>query len=97
MLRESDLAHFKSATTSEAMPSDFSFSTADSLSSHEAEESKRPGSGWSSSNERTDPQNTMQEISIQRKRLLSPQVAAAQQHANAMQYLQVQQSHMQAM
>jgi hypothetical protein len=33
MLRESALARFKSATTSEAMPSGFTFSTADSLSS----------------------------------------------------------------
>jgi hypothetical protein len=97
LLHESAFAHFKSATTSEAMPSDFAFSTADSLSSREAVESKRPGSGWSYNSKSTDPQNTMQEISTQRKRLLSSQVAVAQQHANAMQYLQVQQTHMQAM
>jgi hypothetical protein len=39
----------------------------------------------------------MQEISAKRKRLLSSHVAAAPQHANAMQYLQVQQAHAQAM
>lgn len=97
LLRENALAHFKSATSSEDMPSDFAFFTADSLFSREAEESKRPGSGWSYNNERTDLQNMMQEISTQRKRLLTSQVAAAQQHANAMQYLQVQQAHLQAM
>jgi predicted phage gp36 major capsid-like protein len=83
ILRESALAHFKSATTSEAMPSGFAFSMANSLSSREAEESKRPGSGWSYKNESIDAQNTMQEIATQRKHLLSSQVATAQQHANA--------------
>lgn len=97
LLRENALAHFKSSTSSEDMPSDFAFFTADSLFSREAEESKRPGSGWTYNNERTDLQNMMQEISTQRKRLLTSQVASAQQHANAMQYLQVQQAHMQAM
>jgi hypothetical protein len=62
MLRESALAHFNSASTSAAMPSGFAFSTADSLFSREAEESKRPSSGWSYNKESTDPQNTMQEI-----------------------------------
>jgi hypothetical protein len=38
-LRESALAYFKSATTSKAMPSGFAYSTADSPSSREAEES----------------------------------------------------------
>jgi protein SEY1 len=97
LLRENALAHFKSATSSEDMPSDFAFFTADSLFSRSAEESKRPGSTWQYSSERTDLQNMMQEISTQRKRLLTSQVASAQQHANAMQYLQVQQAHMQAM
>jgi hypothetical protein len=73
----------KSATTSEAMPSGFAYSTADSVSSRKAEESKRPGSGWSYKNESIDAQNTMQEIATQRKHLLSSQVATAQQHANA--------------
>jgi hypothetical protein len=82
MSRESALAHFKSATTSEAMPSDFAF-TADSLSSRGAKESRRPGSGRSYNNESTEPQKTMQELSTQRKRLFSSQVVAAQQHANA--------------
>lgn len=97
LLRENALAHFKSSTSSEDIPSDFAFFTADSLFSREAEESKRPGSGWTFNTERTDLQNMMQEISTQRKRLLTSQVASAQQHANAMQYLQVQQAHMQAM
>lgn len=97
LLRENAMAHFKSATSSEDMPSDFAFFTADSLFSREAEESKRLGAGWSFNNERTDLQNMMQEISTQRKRLLTSQATSAQQHANAMQYLQVQQAHMQAM
>jgi hypothetical protein len=50
LLRESALAHFKSATTSEEMPSDFAFSTAHTLSSRATDESKRPGSGWSYNN-----------------------------------------------
>jgi hypothetical protein len=83
LLRESALARFKSTTTSEEMPSSFAVSTADALSFREAEESKRPGSGWSLNNESTDPQNTTQEIATQSKRLLSFQVAAAQRHANA--------------
>jgi protein SEY1 len=97
LLRENALAHFKSATSSEDMPSDFAFFTADSLFSRSAEESKRPGSVWQYSSERTDLQNMMQEISTQRKRLLTSQVASAQQHANAMQFLQVQQAQVQAM
>jgi hypothetical protein len=83
LLRESALAHFKSATTSEEMPSDFAFSTAHTLSSRATDESKRPGSGWSYNKESTDPQNTTQEIATQRKRILSSQVGTAQQHANA--------------
>jgi hypothetical protein len=62
ILRENALAHIKSATTSEAMPSGLAFSMVDSLSFREAEESKRPGSGWSYKNESIDAQNTMQEI-----------------------------------
>jgi hypothetical protein len=38
MLRESTLAHFKSATPSEAMPCDFTLPTADSMNSHEGED-----------------------------------------------------------
>ncbi len=96
ILRENALIHFKSATSSEDMPSDFAFFSADSLFLREAEESKRPGSSWSSIQERTDLQNMMQEISTQRKRLLTSQVSAAQQQAHAMQYLQIQQSQMNA-
>ncbi|KAI0564411.1 P-loop containing nucleoside triphosphate hydrolase [Gracilaria domingensis] len=92
VLRENALAHFKSATASNDMPSDFAFYTADSLFQREAEESKRPGSSWSANQERQDLQNMMQEISTQRKRLLTSQVTAAQQQAHAMQYLQLQQS-----
>ncbi|CAN8066991.1 unnamed protein product [Agarophyton chilense] len=92
VLRENALAHFKSATASDEMPSDFAFYTADSLFQREAEESKRPGSSWSANQERQDLQNMMQEISTQRKRLLTSQVTAAQQQAHAMQYLQMQQS-----
>jgi hypothetical protein len=83
MLRESAVAHFESATTSAAMPSGLAFCTADSLSSREVEESNRTSSGCSYNKESTDPQNTTQEISTQRKRLLSSQVVAVQQHANA--------------
>lgn len=96
VLRENALAQFKSATASDDMPSDFAFYKADSLFLREAEESKRPGSSWSINQERTDLQNMMQEISTQRKRLLTSQVTAAQQQAHAMQYLQMQQSQMNA-
>lgn len=96
LLRENALAHFKSATASDDMPSDFAFFTADSLFQREAEESKRPGSSWGTTQERTDLQNMMQEISTQRKRLMTVQVSAAQQQAHAMQYLQMQQSQMNA-
>ncbi|CDF33307.1 unnamed protein product [Chondrus crispus] len=96
LLRENALAHFKSVTASDDMPSDFAFFTADSLFQREAEESKRPGSGWTTTQERTDLQNMMQEISTQRKRLMTVQVSAAQQQAHAMQYLQMQQSQMSA-
>lgn len=97
VLRENALAHFKSATASDDMPSDFAFYTADSLFQREVEDSKRPGSGWNANQERSDLQNMMQEISTQRKRLLTSQVTAAQQQAHAMQYLQMQQSQMNAM
>lgn len=96
VLRENALAHFKSATASDDIPSDFAFYTADSLFQREAEESKRPGSSWNTNQERSDLQNMMQEISTQRKRLLTSQVSAAQQQAHAMQYLQMQQSQMNA-
>lgn len=96
VLRENALTHFKSATASDDMPSDFAFFTADSLFQREAEESKRPGSSWSANQERTDLQNMMQEISTQRKRLLAVQVSAAQQQSHAMQFLQMQQSQMNA-
>lgn len=96
LLRENALAHFKSATASDDMPSDFAFFTADSLFQREAEDSKRPGSSWSTNQERTDLQNMMQEISTQRKRLMTVQVSAAQQQAHAMQFLQMQQSQMNA-
>lgn len=96
LLRENALVHFKSATTSEDMPSDFAFYTADSLFQREADDAKRPGSSWSSTQERSDLQNMMQEISTQRKRLLTSQVSAAQQQAHAMQFLQMQQSQMNA-
>lgn len=96
VLRENALTHFKSATASDDMPSDLAFYTADSLFQRGAEESKRPGSSWNANQERTDLQNKMQEISTQRKRLLTSQVSAAQDQANAMQYLQMQQSQMNA-
>lgn len=96
LLRENAMTHFKSATSSEDMPSDFAFFSADALFLREVEESKRPGASWSSEQERTDLQNMMQEISTQRKKLLTSQVSAAQQQAHAMQYLQIQQGQMNA-
>lgn len=96
VLRENALTHFKSATASDEMPSDLAFYTADSMFQREAEESKRPGSSWNANQERTDLQNMMQEISTQRKRLLTSQVTAAQSQAHALQYLQIQQSQMNA-
>lgn len=96
LLRENALAQFKSATTADDMPSEFAFFTADSMFQREAEESKRPGSSWSFKQERSDLQSMMQEISTQRKRLMNVQVSAAQQQAHAMQFLQMQQSQMNA-
>lgn len=96
VLRENALVHFKSATASDDMPSDLAFYNADSMFQREAEQSKRPGSSWNANQERTDLQNMMQEISTQRKRLLSSQVTAAQQQANTMQFLHMQQSQMNA-
>lgn len=96
VLRENALAQFKAASTSDDMPSDFAFFTADSLFQREAEEAKRPGSSWSFKQERNDLQNMMQEISTQRKRVMSLQVSAAQQQAQAMQFLHIQQNQMNA-
>lgn len=96
VLRENALTHFKSVTASDDMPSDLAFYTADSQFSKEAENAKRPGCSWNASQERTDLQNMMQEISTQRKRLLTSQVTAAQHQAHALQYLQMQQSQMNA-
>lgn len=96
VLRENALTHFKSATSSDDMPSDLAFYTADSLFQRGAEASKRPGSSWNANQERTDLQNKMQEISTQRKRLLTSQVSAAQDQTTAMQLLQMQQSQMNA-
>lgn len=97
LLREHALLHFKSSTASEDMPSDFAFYSAVSKFTREADDSKRPDSNWSSERELQDLQNMMQEISAQKKKLLTSQVSAAQQQAHAMQYLQIQQSQMNAM
>lgn len=96
VLRENALTHFKSAANSDDMPSDLAFYMADSQFLKEAEEAKRPGCSWNITQERTDLQNMMQEISTQRKRLLTSQVTAAQHQAHALQYLQMQQSQMNA-
>lgn len=96
LLRENALLHFKSATSSDDMPSDFAFFSAVSQFIRDTEKSTRPGSSWSSAQEREDLQSMMQEISTQRKKLLTSQVSAAQQQANAMQYLQMQHTQMNA-
>jgi len=96
LIRENALLHFKSSTSSEDMPSDFAFFSAVSKFMGEAEESTRGGSNWNSKRELEDLQSMMQEISAQRKKLLTSQVSAAQQQAHAMQYLQIQQSQMNA-
>lgn len=96
IVRESALVQFKASTSSDDVPSDFAFFTAVSSFMREAEESKRPDSNWNSKRELQDLQNMMHEISAQRKKLLTSQVSAAQQQAHAMQYLQLQQSQMNA-
>ncbi len=96
IVRENALVQFKASTSSDDVPSDFAFFTAVSSFMREAEESKRPDSNWNSKRELQDLQNMMHEISAQRKKLLTSQVSAAQQQAHAMQYLQLQQSQMNA-
>ncbi|GJQ15758.1 hypothetical protein GpartN1_g7549.t1 [Galdieria partita] len=96
VLRENALSQFKASLSSEEVPSDFAFFTADSMFVREAEDSIRPGSDWSYNTERTDLQNTMHEISSRRKQLIAQQIQAAQQQASALQYLQMQQAQMQA-
>eukprot|EP00172_Hildenbrandia_rubra_P000339 Plantae.Rhodophyta-Hildenbrandia_rubra.ctg11595.p1 GENE.Plantae.Rhodophyta-Hildenbrandia_rubra.ctg11595~~Plantae.Rhodophyta-Hildenbrandia_rubra.ctg11595.p1 ORF type:complete len:547 (+),score=100.74 Plantae.Rhodophyta-Hildenbrandia_rubra.ctg11595:2113-3753(+) len=96
LIREGALSHFKTGSTSDDLPPELAFFKADSKFQKEAEDSIPAGSSWSFENERGDLQTMMQEISMQRKKLLSSQVTAAQQQANAMQYLQMQQANLQA-
>jgi len=96
IVRENALQHFKTASSSEEIPGDFAFYTADALFQREAEESVRPGSDWSYANERSDLQQTMAEISARRKQLIHVQIQAAEQQRQAMQYMQLQQAQLQA-
>nr|UXY87104.1 GTP-binding protein isoform 1 [Cryptomonas sp.] len=96
ILRELAISHFKSAIVNEDVPADFAFFTADSFYVREAEESVRPGSYWTYSTERTNVHNTIKEISIRRKQLISEKIQHAEHQANAFQYLQMQQAQMQA-
>lgn len=97
LIRENALQHFKTASSSEEVPGDFAFYTADAMFQREAEDSVRPGSEWSYANERSDLQQTMAEISSRRKQLIHSQIQAAEQQRQAMQYMQLQQAQMQAM
>ena len=67
ILRELSISHFKAATVNEDVPADFAFFTADSFFVREAEDSIRPGSFWSYTNERTNVHNAIREISSRRK------------------------------
>ncbi|KAF6002227.1 hypothetical protein F1559_002956 [Cyanidiococcus yangmingshanensis] len=96
LIRENALQHFKTASSSEEIPGDFAFYTADALFQREAEDSVRPGSDWSYANERSDLQQTMAEISARRKQLIHVQIQAAEQQRQAMQYMQLQQAQLQA-
>jgi hypothetical protein len=96
ILRELSISHFKAATVNEDIPADFAFFTADSFFVREAEDSVRPGSYWSYTNERTNVHNAIREISSRRKQLISERIQHAEHTANAFQYLQMQQAQMQA-
>lgn len=96
ILRELSISHFKAATVNEDVPADFAFFTADSFFVREAEDSIRPGSYWSYTNERTNVHNAIREISSRRKQLISERIQHAEHTANAFQYLQMQQAQMQA-
>ncbi|KAK4534188.1 hypothetical protein CDCA_CDCA01G0213 [Cyanidium caldarium] len=96
LIRENALQHFKTASSSEEVPGDFAFYTADALFQREADDSVRPGSDWSYTNERSDLQQTMAEISARRKQLIHAQIQAAEQQRQAMQYMQLQQAQLQA-
>merc|ERR1740138_450571 len=89
ILRELSISHFKAATVNEDVPADFVFV-------REAEDSIRPGSFWSYTNERTNVHNAIREISSRRKQLISERLQHAEHTANAFQYLQMQQAQMQA-
>lgn len=96
ILRELSISHFKAATVNEDVPADFAFFTADSFFVREAEDSIRPGSYWSYTNERTNVHSSIREISSRRKQLISERIQHAEHTANAFQYLQMQQAQMQA-
>ena len=96
ILRELSISHFKAATVNEDVPADFAFFTADSFFVREAEDSIRPGSYWSYTNERTNVHSAIREISSRRKQLISERIQHAEHTANAFQYLQMQQAQMQA-
>jgi hypothetical protein len=97
ILRELAISHFKSAAVNDEIPADFAFFAADTFYLREAEESIRPGSYWSYSNERSNVHNTIREISNRRKQLISEKIQHADHQANAFQYLQMQQAQIQAM
>nr|UXY88089.1 GTP-binding protein isoform 1 [Cryptomonas curvata] len=97
ILRELAISHFKSAAVNDEIPADFAFFAADTFYLREAEESIRPGSFWSYSNERSNVHNTIREISNRRKQLISEKIQHADHQANAFQYLQMQQAQIQAM
>lgn len=99
LLREASFDQFKTATGAGdgAASSEVAFFEADASFVAGAEAAKRTGSGWSYESMRADLQSLMQELSAQRKKVVSTKIAASAAQSHAMQYLQMQLSQLQAM
>lgn len=99
LLRESSFDQFKTATGAGdgTASSEVAFFEADAAFVAGAEAAKRTGSGWSFESMRSDLRSLMQELSAQRKKVVSTKIAASAAQSHAMQYLQMQLSQLQAM
>lgn len=99
LLREASFDQFKTATGAGdgTASSEVAFFEADAAFVAGAEAAKRTGSGWSYESTRADLQSLMQELSAQRKKVVSTKIAASAAQSHAMQYLQMQLSQLQAM
>lgn len=99
LLREASFDQFKTATGAGdgATSSEVAFFEADAAFVAGAEAAKRTGSGWSYDSMRADLQSLMQELSAQRKKVVSTKITASAAQSHAMQYLQMQLSQLQAM